>query len=271
MAQNVQVAIRIRNVPSWRGRDPNSIKNTEAYSEICASVNERSPKTGVSTSISLHQNGKSNDYSFDYVFAGEDDQQMVYGKLVEPIIDKCLDGFNGCIFTYGQTAAGKTYTMGGPPVADPAQRGVIPRVASHILSYIEEHCRKEPGGVGKDYTVGISYLEIYNEQLRDLLIDSNVAKKKEEMKIRIDPHSVNGKSLYVQGLTEQKVSTESDFTKIMTAAVQRRMVAETNMNAVSSRSHAVLTITVTSIERNMIDSEIPPIKKMSKIHLIDLA
>ncbi|KAJ3319906.1 Kinesin-like protein kif3a [Boothiomyces sp. JEL0866] len=266
-AQNVQVAIRIRNVPSWRGRDPNSVKNTEAYGEICASVNERSPKTGVSTSISLHQQDKKNDYSFDYVFAGEDDQQMVYGKLVQPIIDKCLNGFNGCIFTYGQTAAGKTYTMGGPPVADPAQRGIIPRVAAHILNYIEEHCRKEAGGVGKDYTVGISYLEIYNEQLRDLLVDSSAAKKKG----KIDPHSVNGKSLYVQGLTEQKVTTESDFTKIMTAAVQRRMVAETNMNAVSSRSHAVLTITVTSVERTSEDLDIPPIKKMSKIHLIDLA
>ncbi|KAJ3316232.1 Kinesin-like protein kif15, partial [Boothiomyces sp. JEL0866] len=271
-AQNVKVSIRIRNVPSWRGRDPNSIKNTESYGEICASVNERDPKSGVSTKISLHQQDKPPyEFNFDSVFSGDDDQQMLYSKLIEPLITKCLDGFNGCIFTYGQTASGKTYTMGGPPVQQPAQRGIIPRVASQILSYIEAHGRKEAGGVGNDFTVSITYLEIYNEQLRDLLVDTASNKKKDELKIRIDPHSVNGSALYVQGLTEQKVTTEIEFQKVLTAAVQRRMVAETNMNAVSSRSHAVLTITVTSVERTSEDLDIPPIKKMSKIHLIDLA
>ncbi|KAJ3274062.1 hypothetical protein HDV01_003555 [Terramyces sp. JEL0728] len=263
-AQNVQVSIRIRNVPSWKGRDPNSVKNTEAYSEICASVNERDPKTSVSSKILLHPQAQDKppyEFNFDSVFSGEDDQQMVFTKLVEPLITKCLDGFNGC----------KTYTMGGPPVQQPAQRGIIPRVASQILSYIESHGRKEAGGVGNDYTVSMTYLEIYNEQLRDLLVDTASNKKKDELKIRIDPNSVNGSALYVQGLTEQKITTEIEFQKVLTAAVQRRMVAETNMNAVSSRSHAVLTVTITSIERTSEDLDIPPIKKMSKIHLIDLA
>ncbi|KAI8891934.1 kinesin motor domain-containing protein, partial [Globomyces pollinis-pini] len=119
---------------------------------------------------------------------------------------------------------------------------------------------------GIDYKVSGSFLEIYNEQLKDLLCDAN---KQEDLKIRLDPRSATGKDLFVQGLTELSLITENDYSKVIATGVQRRVVAETNMNAVSSRSHSVLTITIMQTEK--IPGKPDGIMKRSKIHLIDLA
>ncbi|KAJ3006771.1 hypothetical protein HKX48_009484, partial [Thoreauomyces humboldtii] len=114
-------------------------------------------------------------FNFDSVLGYEEGQAQVYEKVVEPLIRKCLDGYNGCVFCYGQTASGKTYTMEGPtrtgsqePISDPSDpdAGIILRVASQIVNHVAEAARSKPE---LEYFVKASYLEIYQEGLTDLL------------------------------------------------------------------------------------------------------
>jgi hypothetical protein len=161
--------------------------------------------------------------------------------------------------------------MGGPKVENPNDRGIIQRVAAHIVNHIEQNSRTDSKKGGVDYIVTGSYLEIYQEELRDLLRTSS--DPVETLKIRLDPSSVSGKDLSVFGLKQVPLVTENDYTKAIETAISHRVVAETNMNAVSSRSHSVFTLTITQNDR-FLDSKGGMqlgIKKRSKLHLIDLA
>jgi hypothetical protein len=161
--------------------------------------------------------------------------------------------------------------MGGPAVNDPKDRGIIQRVAEFIVQHIEKHSRTDSSKGGVDYEVVGSYLEIYNEELRDLLKSST--DPNEDLKIRLDPKSVSGKDLAVVGLKQVPLVTESDYIRTIETAIARRAVAETNMNAVSSRSHSVFTLTIVQNDRfvDMLGNTQLGIKKRSKLHLIDLA
>jgi hypothetical protein len=111
-SQNIQVAVRIRNIPSWHGRDPNSVKNTEEHNINITLVNSRSISTGISTQITINDPEQVKDpkeFNYDYVFSGEDNQEIIFDKIVKNMITRCLNGYNGCIFTYGQTASGNSY------------------------------------------------------------------------------------------------------------------------------------------------------------------
>jgi kinesin family protein 3/17 len=150
-------------------------------------------------------------------------------------------------------------------------RGIIPRVAEQIVSHVEKH-QRQSDSEGIDFSIHATYLEIYQEQLRDLLapeVDSS------DLRIRMDPLSISGKELYVEGLTEKPLKTANDFTKLIRMGTKNRTTAATNMNQVSSRSHAVLTITIDQTMRKTTpkSEDIPHSspKKRSKIHLIDLA
>jgi Kinesin motor domain len=161
-----------------------------------------------------------------------------------------------------------TPAMEGPKNADAKDRGVILRVAEQIVQHIQER-RSDPKNM-VEFTVTGSYLEIYQENLRDLLSDEDT----EMLKIRMDPLSNSGKELYVEGLSERLLSTEADFARMIALGTSRRTVADTNMNEVSSRSHAVLTLTVKQYQRvktiKAAETDVGGMKR-SKIHLIDLA
>ncbi|KAI8903086.1 P-loop containing nucleoside triphosphate hydrolase protein [Gorgonomyces haynaldii] len=264
--QTVKVAVRVRNLPSWHGRGE-SEKTTEQYNANIVQVDQKDAQTGLCQHLVIGSDEERKEFSFDYVYSPDNGQEDVYNSLVVPLVDRCMTGFNGCIFAYGQTASGKTFTMGGAMTPDEKDRGIIPRVARQITQFIEKNGRKDLGKAGFDYQVTASYLEIYNEQLRDLLLEPN--EKQQSLKIRSDPVSITGKDLYVQGLTQKQVRTEKEYLQVVEQGAAQRKVAETNMNAVSSRSHSVLTLTIVS--REFLDDGKEGIKKRSKIHLIDLA
>ncbi|KAJ3347087.1 Kinesin-like protein kif3a [Kappamyces sp. JEL0680] len=269
MADNVRVAIRVRNLPQWHGRPDAggfNIKETAEYNANIVALDAADAKSGIAQhlQVGLAPAQPVKDFSFDYVFGPESGQSTVYDSLISPLISKCLSGYNGCVFAYGQTASGKTYTMGGPAVSSEKDRGIILRVARQLCSHVEANGRKDYGKPGFDYSITGSYLEIYNEQLKDLLADG-----KEELKIRMDPRSVTGKDVYVQGQVQKPLATETDYINLIATGVSKRKVAETNMNAVSSRSHAILTLNIT--QREYLEGGKEGITRKSKIHLIDLA
>ncbi|ORY42372.1 kinesin-domain-containing protein, partial [Rhizoclosmatium globosum] len=214
----------------------------------------------------------SKPFYFDTIFAGDTQQEEVYGVAVEPLIRKCLEGYNGCIFAYGQTAAGKTHTMQGPAnrIAESlsdtctsvhSDIGIISRVVHQLNNHVKEHRGRvdEASGNCLDFVIKVSYLEIYNEGLIDLLVDKDKQGwDLENLKIRMETGTTSGKDLYVQNLTEKHIGSIKDYLKVLTTGAKNRSIGETNMNAQSSRSHAILTITIDQYLR-------------SKIHLIDLA
>ncbi|TPX64118.1 hypothetical protein SpCBS45565_g06087 [Spizellomyces sp. 'palustris'] len=213
------------------------------------------------------------EFNFDSVLGYEEGQSSVYEKVVEPLIRKCLEGYNGCVFCYGQTASGKTYTMEGPkrgasmeiPTdASDKDTGIIVRVASQITKHIAEAKTKKPE---LEYFVKASYLEIYQEALTDLLVGRD---EQGELRIRQDPESTTGRELYISGITERSLSTIQDYVKVLQIGGRHRTT--------SSRSHAVLTFTIEERRKpseGMSAEEAEMLakhgRKRSKIHLIDLA
>eukprot|EP00842_Homolaphlyctis_polyrhiza_P000824 jgi/Hompol1/1742/HPOL_001457-RA len=190
----------------------------------------------------------------------------------------------------GQTGSGKTYTMQGPSsTPSEADRGVILRVANQIVQHIAQASRGSSSTTPIEFTVRASYLEIYQEQLKDLLCHPD---EQGELRIRMDPTSTTGRDLFVEGLTERTMLSWNDYVKMVEIGSRNRTVAETKyvdidhcsaeydgfMNEVSSRSHAVLTLTIEQFQiipssmggQSTVGDGLGS-KKRSKIHLIDLA
>ena len=156
-------------------------------------------------------------------------QVDVYNRTARPIVDSVLEGFNGTIFAYGQTGTGKTFTMEG--VRDvPELRGIIPNSFAHIFG----HIAKSDGST--QFLVRVSYLEIYCENVRDLLA------KDQDKTLQIKERPEVG--VYVKDLSAFVVKNADDMDKIMNTGNSHRMVGQTAMNARSSRSHAIFTIVV---------------------------
>jgi kinesin family protein 3/17 len=156
---------------------------------------------------------------------------------VFPIVESVLEGFNGTIFAYGQTGTGKTFTMSGIPT-DPNLRGVIPNSFQHIFDRITTATRPNmvcntamQSNVIKTYLVRASFLELYNEEVRDLLGEDPVKK------LDLKEHPETG--VYVAGLSSYIVKTIPEMEKYMEKGNSNRVVASTNMNSESSRSHSV--------------------------------
>lgn len=184
-------------------------------------------------------------------FAG---QQDVFDDLGKPLLENAFLGFNNCIFAYGQTGSGKSYSMMG--YGD--EEGVIPRICREMYERIDRLTGQDANNT---CTVEVSYLEIYNERVRDLLNPSN----KGNLKVREHPST----GPYVEDLAKLVVRSFAEIEHLMDEGNKARTVAATNMNETSSRSHAVFTLTLTQkrhdVETNM-DSE-----KVAKISLVDLA
>eukprot|EP00466_Bigelowiella_natans_P003548 jgi/Bigna1/57657/fgenesh1_pm.23_\ len=193
-------------------------------------------------------------YTFDTVFAPGATQEDVYDEAVEPIIEEVLEGFNCTVFAYGQTGTGKTYTMEGDPSSN-EHKGMIPRAIDQIFKKLEVK--------SKEFTVKVSFLEIYNEELIDLCADVHAKKP-----LRIFEDSTGKKGMLVNNLEEVMVQDSKMVLDVLHKALANRQVAETKLNKESSRSHCVFTITLHTKEASP-DGE--DVIRTGKLHLVDLA
>jgi len=192
-------------------------------------------------------------YYFDNVFDGGSNQMDLYVDTARPIVDKVLEGYNGTILAYGQTGTGKTYTMSGNPDS-PQTKGIIPNAFAHIFGHIAK--AKE----NQKFLVRVSYMEIYNEEVRDLL-GKDVGKSL-EVKERPDI------GVFVKDLSGYVVHNADDLENIMRLGNKNRAVGATKMNEESSRSHAIFSITV---ERSELGEGGVQHVRMGKLQLVDLA
>uniref|UniRef100_A0A2C9JX68 Kinesin motor domain-containing protein n=1 Tax=Biomphalaria glabrata TaxID=6526 RepID=A0A2C9JX68_BIOGL len=175
-------------------------------------------------------------FAFDYCFWSmlENDpkfasQELVFNCLGREILERAFEGYNGCIFAYGQTGSGKSYTMMGTP----EQKGIIPRLCDALFENIVQITNSS-----HSIKIEVSYMEIYNEKVHDLLDPKG---SKQNLKVR--EHNILGP--YVDGLSMCVVSSFEDIDNLMSEGNKSRTVAATNMNSESSRSHAVFNIVVT--------------------------
>ncbi|EPS31426.1 hypothetical protein PDE_06381 [Penicillium oxalicum 114-2] len=192
-------------------------------------------------------------WSFDKNDSNYAGQDNLFDDLGTPLLDNAFSGYNNCIFAYGQTGSGKSYSMMGYG----QEYGVIPRICQSMFMRINEMQRDKHLNV----TVEVSYLEIYNERVRDLLNPSN----KGNLKVREHPST----GPYVEDLAKLVVRSFDEIDHLMDEGNKARTVAATNMNETSSRSHAVFTLTLTQ-KRHDAETSMDT-EKVSKISLVDLA
>ncbi|DAA32120.1 TPA: kinesin family member 17 [Bos taurus] len=191
-------------------------------------------------------------FTFDGAYYMDHFTEQIYNEIAYPLVEGVTEGYNGTIFAYGQTGSGKSFTMQGLP--DPAcQRGIIPRAFEHIFESVQ--CAENT-----KFLVRASYLEIYNEDVRDLL--GTDAKQKLELKEHPE------KGVYVKGLSMHTVHSVGQCERIMEAGWKNRSVGYTLMNKDSSRSHSIFTI---SIEIYAVDERGKDHLRAGKLNLVDLA
>ncbi|KAM4612311.1 kinesin-like protein KIF1C [Polymixia lowei] len=246
---SVKVAVRVRPFNSREtNRDAKCVIQMQGNT-TCIS-NPKQPKDG------------PKNFTFDYSYwshtTSEDPsfacQQQVYKDIGEEMLLHAFEGYNVCIFAYGQTGAGKSYTMMGKQ--EPGQEGIIPQLCDDLF-------RRTGGNTDPDlqFSVEVSYMEIYCERVRDLL------SPKSRGTLRVREHPILGP--YVEDLSKLAVTGFNDIQDLMDAGNKARTVAATNMNETSSRSHAVFTIVFTQRRRDQMTSL--DTEKVSKISLVDLA
>jgi len=191
-------------------------------------------------------------FTFDSIYDWNCTQTDIFEETFQNILDSVLNGFNGTIFAYGQTGTGKTFTMEGVR-SKPELRGAIPRSFEHIFKHIAR-------STDQQYLVRASYLEIYQEQIRDLL--SKDQSKRLDLKERPDT------GVYVKDLLSFVTKSVKEIEHVMNVGNQNRSVGATNMNEHSSRSHAIFVITVECGEKGL-DGENHI--RVGKLNLVDLA
>ncbi|KAM8825971.1 kinesin-like protein KIFC3 [Synchiropus picturatus] len=199
------------------------------------------------SSLTVLSKGKSRVFELDKVFHPQATQEEVFQEI-EPLVISCIDGYHVCIFAYGQTGSGKTYTMEG----NAEHPGINRRALKHLFSEVEE--RKDMWS----YTISVSSVEIYNEVLRDLL-----SKEGDKLDIKLNPDGTG--QLHVPGLRVLEVKSFQHIKKVLATARRNRITFGTQMNQHSSRSHALLCITVQGTDLATGS------KTTGKLNLVDLA
>ncbi|QPG96151.1 hypothetical protein C2857_003344 [Epichloe festucae Fl1] len=247
---NINVVVRCR------GRNQREIKENSTV------VVQADGVKGKAVGLMLGPNSLSNkSYTFDRVYSPAADQNMVFDDTVKPILDEMLAGYNCTIFAYGQTGTGKTYTMSGDMSETlgmlSGEAGIIPRVLHQLFNKLEiddrEHCVK------------CSFIELYNEELRDLLSIDESAK----LKIYDDASRKGHAGTLVQGMEEKHIKNASEGIKVLQDGSLKRQVAATKCNDLSSRSHTVFTITAYVKKTN--DQGVDDFISAGKLNLVDLA
>ncbi|CAI8618378.1 unnamed protein product [Vicia faba] len=203
-----------------------------------------------------------NRFTFDHVACETVDQDMVFRMAGLPMVENCLSGYNSCMFAYGQTGSGKTYTMLGEiedlDVKPSSHRGMTPRIFEFLFARIqaEEESRRDEN---LKYNCKCSFLEIYNEQITDLLDPSST-----NLLLRED---VKKGGVYVENLSEFEAQSVSDIIRLLIQGMANRKVAATNMNRESSRSHCVFTCVIESTwEKDSTTNY-----RFARLNLVDLA
>ncbi|XP_058143564.1 kinesin-like protein KIF16B isoform X4 [Dasypus novemcinctus] len=252
---SVKVAVRVRPM-NRREKDLEAKFIIQMEKSKTTITNLKIPEGGTGDSGRERTKTFTYDFSFysadikspDYV-----SQETVFKTLGTDVVKSAFEGYNACVFAYGQTGSGKSYTMMG----NSGDSGLIPRICEGLFSQINETTRWDEAS----FRTEVSYLEIYNEHVRDLLR----RKSSKTFNLRVREHPKEGP--YVEDLSKHLVQNYGDVEELMDAGNINRTTAATGMNDVSSRSHAIFTIKFTQAK---FDSEMP-CETVSKIHLVDLA
>ncbi|XP_036015081.1 kinesin-like protein KIF21A isoform X38 [Mus musculus] len=268
---SVRVAVRIR---------PQLAKEKIEGCHICTSVTPGEPQVFL---------GKDKAFTFDYVFDIDSQQEQIYTQCIEKLIEGCFEGYNATVFAYGQTGAGKTYTMGTGFDVNimEEEQGIISRAVRHLFKSIDEKKTSaiKNGLPPPEFKVNAQFLELYNEEVLDLFDTTrDIDAKNKKSNIRIHEDSTGG--IYTVGVTTRTVNTEPEMMQCLKLGALSRTTASTQMNVQSSRSHAIFTIHVcqtrvcpqTDAENatdNKLISESSPMNEFetltAKFHFVDLA
>ncbi|XP_050967602.1 kinesin-like protein KIF1A isoform X19 [Labeo rohita] len=246
---SVKVAVRVRPFNS-REMSKESKCIIQMSGNTTTIINPKAPKETKSFNFDFSYWSHTSPEDINYA-----SQQLVYRDIGEEMLLHAFEGYNVCIFAYGQTGAGKSYTMMGRQEKD--QQGIIPLLCEDLFTKINDNNTDN----NMSYSVEVSYMEIYCERVRDLLNPKNKGN------LRVREHPLLGP--YVEDLSKLAVTSYNDIQDLMDSGNKARTVAATNMNETSSRSHAVFNIIFT---QKRFDSETDNTsEKVSKISLVDLA
>ncbi|KAM4591688.1 kinesin-like protein KIF11 isoform 2-T2 [Odontesthes bonariensis] len=250
--RNIQVVVRCRPFNTMERKSSHSVVDCDQNRK------EVAVRTG-----SMNDKAARKTYTFDMVFGAAAKQIDVYRSVVFPILDEVIMGYNCTVFAYGQTGTGKTFTMEGE--RSPGEQftweedplaGIIPRTLHQIFEKLSEN--------GTEFSVKVSLLEIYNEELFDLLSPSEDVS--ERLQLFDDPRNKRG--VVVKGLEEVTVHNKDEVYQILERGSAKRKTASTLMNAYSSRSHSVFSVTIHMKEITLDGEELV---KIGKLNLVDLA
>lgn len=238
-AENVSVYIRVRPL-----NKKEKIENVKNVIHLDSSENVL---TLIKPNGCNEKTEKAKTFKFDHIFAETTTQIDIYRRAALPIVDKVLNGYNGTIFAYGQTGTGKTYTMSGYQKSDEL-KGIIPNTFSHIFSQIARSNEKT-------FVVTVTYVEIYNEEIRDLLSKNN----------KLEIREIPSLGVYIKDLVGCPVCSVESMVDLMNRGNTNRITRSTMMNDVSSRSHAIFSIRIEMKDKLTNKST------TGKLNLVDLA
>ncbi|XP_030015233.1 kinesin-like protein KIF1A isoform X2 [Sphaeramia orbicularis] len=246
---SVKVAVRVRPFNSREiGKESKCI--IQMSGNTTTILNPKQPKENKSFNFDFSYWSHTTPEDINYA-----SQMQVYKDIGEEMLLHAFEGYNVCIFAYGQTGAGKSYTMMGRQEKD--QQGIIPLLCEDLFTKINDSNNDN----SMSYSVEVSYMEIYCERVRDLLNPKNKGN------LRVREHPLMGP--YVEDLSKLAVTSYNDIQDLMDSGNKARTVAATNMNETSSRSHAVFNIIFTQKKHDMETDNTS--EKVSKISLVDLA
>ncbi|KAM9859808.1 kinesin-like protein KIF21B [Aulostomus maculatus] len=267
----VKVALRIR---------PQMAKEKIEGCHVCTLVTPGEPQVLL---------GKDKAFTYDFVFDVDSEQNNIYQACVHKLIEGCFEGYNATVFAYGQTGSGKTYTMGtGFDVSlSQEEHGIIPRAVHQLFEGIQSRRERaqEAGTQPPEFKVSAQFLELYNEEILDLF-DGSRDPESRSRKSNIKIHEDSSGSIYTTGVTSRLVHSEEEMLQCLKLGALSRTTASTQMNAQSSRSHAIFTIHLCQMrvcqqlqmengELNGVDSgsiSQPEFEAlMAKFHFVDLA
>ncbi|KAL2090384.1 hypothetical protein ACEWY4_015072 [Coilia grayii] len=216
--------------------------------------------------VVYHPDSKRYTFTYDFSFCSIDEsdphfasQQVVYERLARPLLERAFEGFNTCLFAYGQTGSGKSYTMMGFG----EDVGMTPRFCEELFSRLPDNDNKEIS-----CHLEMSYFEVYNEKIHDLLIAKDEQNQK-RLPLRVREHPVHGP--YVADLSTNVVSSYADIQGWLALGNKQRATAATGMNDKSSRSHSVFTLVLTQTKTELVEGEEHDHTITSRINLVDLA
>lgn len=277
MAERIKVVLRVRPfnsresqeengcVPAFTLHKPGTVNLCSRNGDDGGGADFFSPQKDAKGAANRLASGAQQDigrssFGYDHVFASDPSgpcfatQETMFDCVGMPLVENALNAYNGCAFFYGQTGAGKSHSCLGNPKSED-QKGILPRSCERLFQALQEVKDSTPGEV--KYNVLVSYLEIYNEKLSDLLVREKSQIK--DLQVRLHPQL----GPHVPGLSQLPVLSYDAMDDILEEGAKQRIVAATNMNATSSRSHAIFSVDI-RMNQNGVDSQ-------AHIHFVDLA